>query len=229
MKKVFRILLLVLVAAAAVICLIYRDRIDLDLIMSYTPEDLWLACAVLLMMFAFKSLSMVIYAGLLYTASGILLPFIPAIAVNLLGTAIMVSLPYCIGRYSGSDTAEKLLRKYPKLGSIKQLRARSDFAFAFLIRLNRILPADPLSLYMGAVRSRYLPYLTGSLLSMLPSVLSYQLAGTAISDRSSAAFLIALGAEGILTICSVVLLRIYSKKTPPVPRNDEPPREQTAH
>ena len=53
----------------------------------------WLAAAVLLAMFALKSVSVFFYAGILYAASGILFPLPIAVLVNLCGTAIMTTLP----------------------------------------------------------------------------------------------------------------------------------------
>lgn len=59
-----------------------------------TPSNSFLAALVLLVLFALKSLTVVIYAPLLYAASGLIFPLHAAIAINLLETIIMNSIPY---------------------------------------------------------------------------------------------------------------------------------------
>lgn len=80
------------------VCLLHKDEFTLEGILSYTPQQPILAAAVLWMLFAVKSLSIFLYSGLLYAASGILFPLPVAIAVNIAGTAVMVSIPYWLGK-----------------------------------------------------------------------------------------------------------------------------------
>lgn len=60
-------------------------------------------------LFAVKSLSIFLYSGLLYAASGILFPLPVAIAVNIAGTAVMVSIPYWLGKRLGSQAVQYIL------------------------------------------------------------------------------------------------------------------------
>ena len=57
-----------------VICFIHRKELSAEEIARYTPGNPWLAGIVLLALFALKSLSIVIYSGVLYAANGILFP-----------------------------------------------------------------------------------------------------------------------------------------------------------
>ena len=63
---------------------------------------------VLLALFAVKSVTIVVYGALLYAASGILFPLPAALAVNLLGTIIMITIPYLIGSASGSEAIRRI-------------------------------------------------------------------------------------------------------------------------
>ena len=56
------------------LCLIYRDEITVDSIVAFTPQNTFVAVLVMLALFAVKSVSIFIYCGLLYAASGILFP-----------------------------------------------------------------------------------------------------------------------------------------------------------
>ena len=63
-------------------------------------------------LFAVKSVSVVIYSGLLFAVSGMIFPMKFAIAVNFCGAAIMVTLPWLIGkkrwRYDGQFDYEEV-------------------------------------------------------------------------------------------------------------------------
>jgi len=48
-----------------VFCLINREKITIDNILSFTPKNLYLAAFVMFLLFAIKSVSVVIYGGLL--------------------------------------------------------------------------------------------------------------------------------------------------------------------
>ena len=145
----------------------------------------------MLALFALKSLSIVIYSGLLYAANGILFPLPVAILLNLIGTVIMVSLPYQIGRRTGTSAVDEIRAKYPKAEAIHDLRAKNDFLFSFLVRMVR-LPSDVVSLYMGAVQVEYKEYLLGSLLGLLPHTITFPIMGMNIGEIHSPKFLIVL-------------------------------------
>ena len=81
-----------------ILCLIHRDQITVDNIVSFTPGNPFLAVCVILFLFALKSVSVVIYGGILYVASGILFSLPAAIAVNLAGSVIMTTIPFLIGK-----------------------------------------------------------------------------------------------------------------------------------
>ena len=69
-------------------------EITLETVLNYTPDKPFLAALVMLGLFALKSILLVIYSGLLYAASGIVLPLPLAILVNIFGTFVMVAVHY---------------------------------------------------------------------------------------------------------------------------------------
>ena len=89
--------------AIVCVCFFNRDRFSVDEVLRFTPSEPWLAAVIMLLLFALKSLSVVVYCGILYAADGILFPLPVAILMNILGTAVMVSVPYFIGRRRGGD------------------------------------------------------------------------------------------------------------------------------
>ena len=140
------------------VCLLHKDEFTLERILNYTPRQPRLAAAVLWGLFAVKSLSIFLYSGLLYAASGILFPLPVAIAVNIAGTAVMVSIPYWLGKKLGSQAVQYILHRWPKAATLHDLRSGSDFFFVLIVRLLGILSADVVSAYMGAVNVKYKCY-----------------------------------------------------------------------
>ena len=199
---------LLLWAALIALCLRYRETL-FDDILRYTPRNPWLTAGILVALFAVKSVSVVLYSGVLYAASGVLFPLPAALAVSLAGTAVMFLTPYCIGRRSGGEAVEQLMEKYPRLHALRDLREKNDFLFTLAVRSMRLLSYDVTSLYLGAAGSSFAAYMSASLLASLPSLVAFTVMGTGAGDMSSPAFWIALGMEaGML---AVSLLR--GKKT----------------
>lgn len=205
-------LLALLWLAIIIICLLHRDEFTLEGILTYTPRQPVLAALLLLLLFAIKSLSIFLYSGLLYAASGILFPLPAAILVNLAGTAIMVSIPYWLGKKLGRQGVQYILRRWPKSAMLHELRSGSDFFFVLIVRLLGVLPADVVSAYMGAVGVKYTAYLPACLLGFLTTCILFPIMGMSISDPRSPQFLIAAGIELAAMLTSCIVFHFYRKK-----------------
>ena len=180
--------------------------------MSYTPRQPILAAAMLCALFAVKSLSIFLYSGLLYAASGILFPLPVAIAVNIAGTAVMVSIPYWLGKKLGSQAVQYILHRFPKSAMLHDLRGGSDFFFVLIVRLLGILSADVVSGYMGAVGVRYKDYLPACLLGLLSTCILFPIMGMSLSDIRSPQFLIAASIQLAEMLISCVTFHFYRRK-----------------
>ncbi|MCD7845009.1 MAG: hypothetical protein LUG57_03990, partial [Oscillospiraceae bacterium] len=89
----------VLIAAALLALLgfvLFGEGVTVDTILSFTPENLWLAALVFMALYAVKSVVVVIYLKLLYIAAGLVFPLPIALAVNVVGTALEMTLPYLL-------------------------------------------------------------------------------------------------------------------------------------
>lgn len=194
------------------LCFIHRKEISVSEILRFTPSNPLLAAIIILLLFAFKSLTIVLYSGLLYAADGILFPLPIAVVLNLLGTAVMVSVPYLIGRKLGKNMVEQVVAKYPKAEQLRELRQDNDLFFTFLVRLIGLLPCDVVSLYMGAIGVKYNKYLSGCLLGMLPPCITLAVMGMSITYSHSPAFIISVCAEVGCMAGSSVLYFFYRKR-----------------
>ena len=195
--------------AIIALCLVYKDSFTLEGILTYTPDKPLLAALVLVALFAVKSLSVFLYSGFLYMAAGVLFPLPAAIAVNLAGTAVMVTLPYLLGQKLGGRAVEY----WPKAAALHDLRCDSDFFFVLLIRLLNVFSLDMVSAYMGAVGVKYRAYLPASLLGLASMCVLFPIMGGSLADVHSPQFLLSAGIQLaiMLVSCAVFYLRQKEK------------------
>ncbi len=214
MLWIWRCVLALIWAAIIAALFIHKKDFTVEDILSLTPSNPILAAFTLLALFALKSVSVVLYSGILYAVSGVLFPLPAAIFVNILGTAVMVSIPYFIGEKLGGSAVERIAERYPKAERLREIRrGRNDFFFVLFVRLIGILPSDIVSAYMGAIRVKYLKYLAGCLLGMLPPAVIFPLMGMGAKDIHSPMFFIAIGAELAFMALSAVIYQIYRNKS----------------
>lgn len=195
-----------------VICIINRDRLTMDGVLRLTPSNPWLAAVAMLLLFGLKSLSFFIYSGMLFAVSGVMFSLPAAVAVNTAGTAIMVSIPYFLGRLQGSSAIERLSERFPRLASVRALRARHDFLFTLIIRLIGMLPSDAVSLYCGADRVKYRYYLPACVIGFMPEIVAFAVLGMNANDPGSPGFLMALTINAAIMACSLVSLVVMKRR-----------------
>ena len=199
-------------AALIIACIVNREKISAEGIVGLVPQNSWLSALVLFGLFAVKSVSVVIYSGILYAASGILFSLPVAILVNIIGTVIMVTIPYLIGRKAGTPLMEHLIEKNPKLKIIRDFPNQNDLFISFWVRIVGCLPGDLVCMYFGASQLKYWRYLVGSVLGSMSAVISFAVMGMSADDITSPAFLISLGIEFSLMVGSVVFGLIWNSK-----------------
>lgn len=181
----YKVVLVLAWCVVLLLCLLYRDRFTVDGVLSSAPQNAVPAAVFMLLLFALKSISVFVFSGILFAANGILFPLPAAILLNILGAGIMVSLPYWLGRKLGKDAADGILEKYPKAAALRRMRTGRELPLSFITRAINILPSDILSLYMGATGINYPRYLTGSLLGMALSLVTFPIMGMNITEPAS--------------------------------------------
>ena len=198
--------------ALILLCVLYRDRLTPEAITAHSPKNLWLAAGLLLLCFSLKSLSVVLYSGILYTASGMILPLPAAIALNLAGTAVMVTLPYLVGRAVGPGALAYVQERHPRIDMLSPLRGRGDFLLSFLSRAVSVFPSDVLSFCFGAMQMPYSAYLAGCLLGMLPQTVTFPVMGTHVRTPGSPEFKAALAVQLIYTAAPLAIYLFLKRK-----------------
>ncbi len=205
---------LCLIAAWCLIGLIlYKSNgnLTVEQLVNYRPKNPVVAALAMLGLFLLKSVDFIMYSGVLYAASGILFPLPAAIALNIVGAAIMVTPVYFIGRSLGAPVLEALKRKYPKLNDFVSQPIGGELMLSLLLR-SVGLSLHVGSLYLGAAQVCFDRYLLGSVLGLLPMIITDTVMGTSVHDPKSPAFVIALAAKLSISALSLLIALILRKR-----------------
>lgn len=206
-----RLLPLALCLAMVVFCLI-RGGFSVEDILSYAPQNIWFAAGFLLLLYLAKSLSVAFPIIVLQVAAGHLFAPTAALALNILGLAIDLTVPFWIGRFSGSGLTTRLLARYPRLDGLLESQEGHYLFLAFFLRVIYLLPGDIVSMYFGSVRGPYFTCLLGGLLGGLPSLLAATLLGASVSQPGSPAFWLALGITAGVSTLSLLGYLLWQKR-----------------
>ncbi len=187
-------------------------KIKVEQILAYTPDNALQAALVLIGLYAVKSLSVVFPLLVLYISAGVLFDVPIAILVNTAGLLVCISLPYWIGRFSGKELVERLERKHPMIARMNAVKQGSELFFAFFLRVINMLPGDIVSMVLGASRMGYVGYMAGSLLGLMPTMLSATFLGESILTPMSPVFLISACTTILISIVSFLVWRHTRKR-----------------
>ena len=150
--------------------------------------------------------------NILYTACGVMFSLPLAIAVNMLGSIIMTTIPFWIGRKGGASSLEKLTKKYKKLNLLRDAPRKNEFLFTLLLRILGLLPCEPVGLYLGACKLSYINYIRGTLLGLLPAAIAFAVMGEYATAPTSPQFIAAVAFQIVTTICTLIFGGVWRRK-----------------
>lgn len=212
LKLLRNIIVIVFWLLLVILCFLNRDKITVEGILSFTPQNIAAAMLIMFLLFAVKSVTFFIYGGILYAASGIMFPLPVAVLVNLIGTVIMTSIPFFIGKKGGTKTIDKIIEKYPRLKILRDIPNNNELFVSFFVRIVGCIPADPLGIYLGASGIRYSKYICGTLLGLSSAIITFSVMGMSINDVTSPAFIISAVSETGIMILSVSIYLLWRNR-----------------
>ncbi len=201
-----RLFMLFMWIAAVIFFWLHRDCVSVEGTLRILPRSMILAVLLMLGLFALKSFSVVIHAGLLYAVSGILFPLPLAIGVNVLGTLLMASLSYGLGKQLGGGNIDAIVESHRNAVVLRKLQRENAFVFTAVTRLINLLPFDVISAYFGATQTPLAPYLLGSAAGMAAACVLFPLMGAYIVDVGSPRFIVSAVLEAVILLASLLTL-----------------------
>lgn len=198
-------IIIMAIIAAVVGILLLNGTLQVDRIIAAVNDNKPLAAAVILALFAFKGLSGLPYAAILIGCSLIFdLPL--ALAINTVGTLICISVSYLVGRFSKGLSFDGMMEKYPKFRRYFNNATNYSFTFCFAVHTLH-LSMEVQGVLFGLLRTGYLPYIAGSMLALLPSMVWFTVIGDKF-DFTNPLFWVFVGAD----LLTVVIGLAYAKK-----------------
>lgn len=180
------------------------------------------AVAAILGVYLLKSLVFVVPASLVYIAVGMAFSPLTAILINTAGILLEVCATYLFGIILGGPYVINKLEKTKYASRVLELHGKGKLSAIFAIRAIPVFPIDLISLFLGAVRMRFLPYLLLSLGGILPRVILFTILGDGIYDYIPMDKLM-LAACIILPVALIIWVIRYAVKSEKTEREGEKP------
>ena len=176
-------ILVMLLCAALFGTLLFTGVIDLDTIPQLVDHRPILAVAVILALYAVKGFSGVILYNALVIIVSLIFPIWQALIINGIGTAVSLSISYCIGSSTKTQNLESLLAKHPKLQKYFSTTQKYGFVTCFAIHMIG-LSMEVLGVLFGMLHIGFWRYLVSSWLAIIPGMICFTIAGNHLSIRS---------------------------------------------
>lgn len=187
------------------------EEITVQKLLNFAPENPVFAAIFMMLLYVFKSLTIFFPIIILNILGGFLFEPIHALIVNAVGVILGLTVPYWIGRLSGTDFTAKIRAKYPKIAEFIYIEGDNRFFASFFLRIISCLPGDVVSMYFGANKMPYMPYICGSFIGSFPGTVAATLLGMSITDTSSPMFWFSIGLTVGLSLISIIAYFLWRK------------------
>ena len=169
-----------------------RKYMSASVIAEYSPKNQLLSALAMLMLYVFKTVSVIFPYKVLQITVGMQFSIIPAFFINLAGSILSSAVGYFMGRFYGTEAVKKAVEKNKKLLLLIERQSSNIIFFSFFLRTLIFLPLEAVSMYFGAVKSDFKKYILGSTLGLLPNIVISTLMCDNITRPTSTAFLISV-------------------------------------
>lgn len=186
--------------------------ITVDRILNYTPENQVLAAAVIVLFYALKSVTIVFPVIVIQVASGVIFSPLIALAVNVLGMAVAMTVPYFIGRLEGGEQVSKLVSKHQNLEPLADMPKKNVWFASYIMRIVGFLPLDVVSMLCGSLNVNYFKYILGSSAGVFPGLVAVTIIGASIMDPTSPPFIISCCVTLSISAASIFIYRVVVKR-----------------
>ncbi len=167
-------------------------------------DNRWLAVLVIELNFIIKAIIPWLPISFLCVISGVMFKWYIAIAINLVGLAMLFTIKYYWGKKFGGGNVHKFITKYEKVYDIIQNDKVGRPLVLFGARLIPCIPINTISQIYGAVNYEYWKYILISLAGFSYKLFSYTVIGRNVYDPLSAKFILPF--IPLFLISSVALL-----------------------
>ncbi len=207
MIQVLRLAPLLIVVALATVVVVRSGPAAITAYIESYRENALVTAAVILALFLFKSVSFGLPYTVLYLAVGHIFSLPAALALNVIGIAVNMQIPYFIGRYGNFAAVERLLHRAQFVQEFTQRENNRPLVFSFLVKFIGVVPHEITNLLLGTLSIPYPKYLIGGILGLLPGMVATTVAGANLTNPRSIEFILAVAVFLALMLLSYYLSR----------------------
>ena len=189
-----------------------RNYMSASVIAEYSPKNQLLSALAMLMLYVFKTVSVIFPYKVLQITVGMEFSLIPAFFINLAGSVLSSAVGYLMGRFYGTEAVIKIVKKNKKLSLLIERQSNNIIFFSFFLRTLLFLPLESVSMYFGAVKASFKEYLIGSTLGLLPNIIISTIMCDNMSKPTSPAFFVSVILFIFISVIAIIWYIKYIKK-----------------
>ena len=184
----------------------FINKITFSDVYNYIMNNKAQAAAIILSLYALKSVTVIIYYSLLVAMTGFVFDLPVAIAINSAGTIICMTISYLMGYHTKSETLLHKLDRYPKVKRYFDKCETNSFLISYILHALG-LSTEVLGLVFGFIRMPFLKYIISSFIAVAPGMICVTIFGQEF-NFTSPAFWVAVAVE----VTVIITAYIYSRK-----------------
>lgn len=166
----------------------------------------------LIFLFAFKSFVPIIPFSVLFIASGMVFSEITAIAINILGFAVLCTIKFLWGKKKGGGGAHKLANRSRTVYKFMDFGGDGNKWMLALMRFVPFFPTNTVSRAYGGTEMELTQYLVYSMLGFLPRLVLWSVIGFNIFDPFTVKFMAPIIILLIISGISLLLVNVLSER-----------------
>lgn len=189
-----------------------RNYMSASVIAEYSPKNQLLSALAMLLLYVFKTVSVIFPYKVLQITVGMEFSLIPAFFINLAGSVLSSAVGYLMGRFYGTETVKKIVQKNKKLSLLIERQSGNIVFFSFFLRTLLFLPLEAVSMYFGAVKANFKEYLLGSTLGLLPNIIISTIMCDNLTKPASPAFFVSVVLFIFISVIAIIWYAKYIRK-----------------
>ncbi len=214
--KVLQVAAGIFMVAMVVLCLVLTKKYNIkvtnipEISQQITGGTLAVSLGIILFSVV-KSFALVFPPAVVFSVCAYLLPnFWLALLVNIISTFLSLSIPYFLGKFTGSGMVDTLKGKFKAVKKLDDFAGANEMQMTFAVKLSGLIPGDLSSLLFGAMGVSYKPFMIGGNLGMLPLAIVYTFFGCTLKSVGEQPWVVAIPVAVIVVF--VIVASIITKK-----------------
>ncbi|ALU36773.1 TVP38/TMEM64 family protein [Clostridium autoethanogenum] len=186
-------------------------RISMDSIRSYIQSYGKFSDIIFILIYTIRPVVIILPASLMSIIAGSIFNSYMALLLSMIGCFGSATLAFFLSRFLGRSFVNKILKG--KALTLNDNIEKYGFRIMTAMRLSFVFPYDPLSYAAGLTKIKYRDFIFGTLVGILPEMVTYSLIGGNLTKPFSFKFILPIIVLFIIACISIYMHKKKSKDT----------------